>query len=66
MDKLSKRFPSGVKYDIFFNPTQFIQQSVNAVIETIGEAIVLVVLVVIFSCKPGARRSFRSSPYRYR
>jgi hydrophobe/amphiphile efflux-1 (HAE1) family protein len=47
MDKLSKRFPSGVKYDIFFNPTQFIQQSVDAVIETIGEAIVLVVLVVI-------------------
>jgi hydrophobe/amphiphile efflux-1 (HAE1) family protein len=47
MDKLSKRFPLGVKYDIFFNPTQFIQQSVDAVIETIGEAIVLVVLVVI-------------------
>jgi hydrophobe/amphiphile efflux-1 (HAE1) family protein len=47
MNKLSKRFPSGVKYDIFFNPTQFIQQSVDAVIETIGEAIVLVVLVVI-------------------
>ena len=47
MEKLSKRFPTGVKYDIFFNPTQFIQQSVDAVIETIGEAIVLVVLVVI-------------------
>ncbi len=47
MEQLSKRFPSGVKYDIFFNPTQFIQQSVDAVIETIGEAIVLVVLVVI-------------------
>src|SRR5581483_3365291 len=41
------RFPPGVKYDIIFNPTQFIQQSVNAVIDTIGEAIVLVVLVVI-------------------
>ena len=47
MDKLSKRFPSGVKYAIVYNPTQFIQQSVDAVIETIGEAIVLVVLVVI-------------------
>ncbi|HEY1746485.1 MAG TPA: multidrug efflux RND transporter permease subunit [Xanthobacteraceae bacterium] len=47
MDELSKRFPQGVKYDIFFNPTQFIQQSVNAVIETIGEATILVVLVVI-------------------
>ncbi len=47
MEKLSKRFPPGVKYDIFFDPTQFIRQSVDAVIETIGEAIVLVVLVVI-------------------
>jgi hydrophobe/amphiphile efflux-1 (HAE1) family protein len=47
MEKLSKRFPSGVKYDIFFDPTQFIRQSVDAVVETIGEAIILVVLVVI-------------------
>src|SRR5579862_6142803 len=47
MAQLAKRFPPGVKYDIIFNPTQFIQQSVEAVIDTIGEAIVLVVLVVI-------------------
>ncbi len=47
MAELSKRFPPGVKYDIVYNPTQFIQESVNAVVETIGEAIVLVVLVVI-------------------
>ncbi len=47
MAELSNRFPQGVKYDIFFNPTQFIQQSVDAVIETIGEATILVVLVVI-------------------
>jgi hydrophobe/amphiphile efflux-1 (HAE1) family protein len=47
MAQLSKRFPPGVKYDIVYNPTQFIQESVNAVVETIGEAIVLVVLVVI-------------------
>ena len=47
MAELSKRFPSGIKYDIFFNPTQFIQQSVDAVIETIGEATLLVVIVVI-------------------
>ena len=42
-----RRFPPGLKYDIVYNPTQFIQQSVDAVIETIFEAIVLVVLVVI-------------------
>ena len=47
MDELSKRFPPGLKYDIVYNPTEFIQQSVDAVEETIGEAIILVVLVVI-------------------
>src|SRR6202167_5998889 len=47
MAKLSQRFPPGVKYAIVYNPTQFIQQSVDAVIDTIGEAIVLVILVVV-------------------
>src|SRR5499433_3732384 len=47
MDELAKDFPEGLKYTIVYNPTEFIQQSVNAVIETIGEAVVLVVLVVI-------------------
>ena len=47
MNTVAKRFPPGIKYAIVYNPTQFIQQSVDAVIETIGEAIVLVVLVVI-------------------
>src|SRR5260221_4902446 len=47
MEELSKRFPADLKYDIFYNPTQFIQESVDAVKSTIGEAIVLVVLVVI-------------------
>ena len=32
MDELSKRFPAGVKYTIFYDPTQFIRQSVDAVI----------------------------------
>ena len=47
MEQLSKRFPAGIKHAIVYNPTEFIQESVNAVIETIGEAIILVVLVVI-------------------
>jgi multidrug efflux pump len=47
MEQLSQRFPPGLKYTIVYNPTQFIQQSVDAVQETIGEAIILVVLVVI-------------------
>ena len=47
MEDLSKRFPPGLKYTIVYNPTQFIQQSVDAVESTIGEAIILVVLVVM-------------------
>jgi hydrophobe/amphiphile efflux-1 (HAE1) family protein len=47
MQELSKEFPAGLKHTIVYNPTEFIQQSVDAVIETIGEAIILVVLVVI-------------------
>ena len=37
----------GCKYDIVYDPTQFIQQSVDAVEETIFEAILLVVLVIV-------------------
>jgi hydrophobe/amphiphile efflux-1 (HAE1) family protein len=47
MERLSQRFPTGMKYTIVYNPTQFIAQSVTAVEETMGEAILLVVLVVI-------------------
>ncbi len=47
MDELAKRFPAGVKHTIVYNPTQFIRQSVDAVVTTILEATVLVVLVVI-------------------
>src|SRR6266542_1018443 len=47
MDQLSKSFPAGIKHAIVYNPTEFIQQSVNAVLETILEAVLLVVLVVI-------------------
>jgi hydrophobe/amphiphile efflux-1 (HAE1) family protein len=47
MSEVAKRFPPGLKYDILYDPTQFIQQSVNAVQATILEAILLVVLVVV-------------------
>ncbi|MBA2124971.1 hydrophobe/amphiphile efflux-1 family RND transporter [Hyphomicrobium methylovorum] len=47
MTEISKRFPPGVEYTIVYNPTDYIQESVNAVIHTILEAIVLVVLVVV-------------------
>lgn len=40
-------FPPGLEYEIAYNPTEFIQESVDAVITTIFEAVALVVLVVM-------------------
>ena len=47
MATLFKDFPEGVDYDIVYDPTQFISQSVEAVIHTILEAVVLVIVVVV-------------------
>ena len=47
MQALSKDFPPGIGYQIVYDPTEFIQQSVNEVIRTILVAILLVVAVVI-------------------
>ena len=47
MQELSKSFPSGLKHDIVYNPTQFIAESVSEVFKTMLEAVILVVLVVI-------------------
>lgn len=44
---LSDAFPAGVAYDIIYNPTEYIEQSIDAVYMTIFEAVVLVVLVII-------------------
>jgi len=47
METLKKSFPQGMDYDIIYDPTQFVRQSISAVVETLLEAIALVVLVVI-------------------
>jgi hydrophobe/amphiphile efflux-1 (HAE1) family protein len=47
MKTLSKDFPPGLEYRIVYNPTEFIQQSVDAVIHTLLEAVALVILVII-------------------
>jgi multidrug efflux pump len=44
---LSRDFPQDVAYQVIYDPTEFIQQSVNEVVKTIGIAIVLVVIVVV-------------------
>ena len=47
MAELAQAFPNGLQYDIVYNPTVFISQSVDAVIHTMLEAVVLVVVVII-------------------
>ena len=47
MEELSKDFPEGVEYSIVYDPTQFVRQSIDSVIQTLLEAVVLVALVVI-------------------
>src|SRR5205085_5828935 len=47
MDELAKSFPPGMAYRVVYNTTEFIQQSVDEVIKTLFEAVVLVVIVII-------------------
>ena len=47
MEELKKDFPAGLDYRIAYDPTQFVRQSIEAVLHTLLEAIALVVIVVI-------------------
>jgi len=46
MERISKRFPVGLRYDIPFDTTRFVEVSIEEVAITFAEAIALVVLVV--------------------
>src|SRR5580698_7049618 len=47
MDELKKSFPSGLDYAVVYDPTTFVRHSIEAVIHTLLEAVLLVVIVVI-------------------
>ena len=47
MAELSKNFPDGLEYSIVYDPTNFVRDSIKAVVHTLLEAVLLVVLVVI-------------------
>ncbi|WP_426110643.1 efflux RND transporter permease subunit [Pseudomonas sp. DSP3-2-2] len=47
MAELKKGFPQGMDYAIAYDPTVFVRGSIEAVIHTLFEALILVVLVVI-------------------
>ncbi len=47
MKEISATFPEGLTYDIVYDPTVFVRGSIEAVVKTLLEAVLLVVLVVV-------------------
>ncbi len=47
IEELSLNFPDGLEYRIVYNPTVFVRESINSVIHTLYEAVVLVVIVIL-------------------
>ncbi|WP_122863354.1 efflux RND transporter permease subunit [Campylobacter showae] len=56
LDELSKNFPAGFKHTIAYNPTEFIEVSIQEVVKTFIEAMVLVIIVMYMFLK-----SFRAT-----
>ena len=47
MEEMRQNFPEGVEYRVVYDPTNFVRQSISAVVQTLIEALLLVVLVVV-------------------
>lgn len=47
MDKLKAQFPAGLDYVIYYDTTDYVRKSIETVIDTLFEAILLVVIVVL-------------------
>ena len=47
MAELKKSFPDGLDYSVVYDPTVFVRHSIEAVVHTLFEALILVVIVVI-------------------
>lgn len=47
MEELKQEFPEDMDFSIVYDPTNFVRESIDAVVHTLFEAILLVVLVVI-------------------
>jgi len=46
LERLSKQFPPGLKYQVAFNTTTAVGQSIEEVLKTLIEAIIIVILVI--------------------
>jgi len=47
MEELKANFPEGIDYSVVYDPTVFVKSSIKAVVVTLIEAVLLVVIVVI-------------------
>jgi multidrug efflux pump len=47
MAELSKSFPEGIAWEVVYDPTVFVRDSIKSVVTTLLEAILLVIIVVI-------------------
>src|SRR3954467_4141289 len=47
MAELKQSFPAGIDYSVVYDPTVFVRHSIEAVVHTLFEALLLVVIVVI-------------------
>jgi HAE1 family hydrophobic/amphiphilic exporter-1 len=47
MKELAPDFPPGLRYTVIYNPTEYVAQSIREVRKTLGEAVLLVTLVVV-------------------
>ncbi|MHC5541258.1 efflux RND transporter permease subunit, partial [Singulisphaera rosea] len=47
MDELKQRFPDGLDYQIVYDTTPFVRESINEVFNTLRDAIILVAVVVL-------------------
>ncbi|HTR27432.1 MAG TPA: multidrug efflux RND transporter permease subunit [Terriglobales bacterium] len=46
LERLSKKFPPGMKYELAFDTTDAVGESIRDVVSTLGEAVLLVILVI--------------------
>ncbi len=46
LDRLAKRFPPGMRYELAFDTTDAVGESIRDVVSTLGQAILLVILVI--------------------
>ena len=65
MDELKKRFPPGMDYVVPYDTSKFVKASMWEVVKTLGEAMVLVILVVYLFLQSWRQRSFPSLRCRF-